>query len=314
MTMQRRILPLAALVFCVALAAPAQANFKVGMADQDAAMFDNPRFKSLDIERVRFLVPYDWRKHSGQRAEVDLFMRKAQETGTEVLAHFTSRRGCYENGRYSRSKKCRAPSVKKYIRAFKRFRKDYPSAKTFGVWNEGNHVSQPLHNKPALAAKYFLAARKACRSCTLVAADVLDGSNMISWVNAFKRKAGSKARIWGLHNYGDVNRYRISGTAALLRAVPGEVWATETGGILKFLPAFKRSAKRQNKATKYMFKVFSKYDSRLPGMRSRLTRLYNYEWTGAPRSARFDAGLVGPTGKPRKAYKTFKKLAKKYDR
>ena len=63
-----------------------------------------------------------------------------------------------------------------------------------------------------------------------------------------------------------------------------------------------------------MFKLVGTYDSRLPGMRSRLTRLYNYEWTGAPRSARFDAGLVEPNGKPRKAYKTFKKLAKKYDR
>jgi hypothetical protein len=314
MTMHRRLLPLAAFVLCLILAAPAQADFKVGMANQDAAMFDDARFKSLNIKRVRFLVPYDWTKHRGQKAEVDLFMRKAQETNTEVLAHFTSRRGCYNNGRYSRSKKCRAPSVRKYIRAFKRFRKDFPSAKTLGVWNEGNHVSQPLHNKPALAARYFLAARKACRSCTLVAADVLDGSNMMSWVNAFKRKAGSKAKIWGLHNYGDVNRYRSSGTAALLRAVPGQVWATETGGILKFLPAFKRSAKRQNRATKYMFKLFRRYDSRLPGMRSRLTRLYNYQWSGAPRSARFDAGLVGPTGKPRTAYRTFKRLARPYDR
>jgi hypothetical protein len=147
-----------------------------------------------------------------------------------------------------------------------------------------------------------------------VAADVLDGKNMTSWVTAFKRKAGSKARIWGLHNYGDVNRKRTSGTRALLRLVPGEVWATETGGILKFLPTYKRSESRQAKATKYMFKLFRKYDSRRSGMRSRLTRLYNYQWTGAVRRARFDAGLVGPTGKPRKAYKQFKKSARRYDR
>jgi hypothetical protein len=314
MTMHRRLLPLAALVFCVALAAPAQADFKVGIADQDAAMFDNRHFQALDIERVRFLVPYDWHKHDGQDAEVDGFMARAQAAGAEVLVHFTGRRGCYNDGRYSRSKKCRAPSVKTYRKAFKRFRRDFPFTTVFGVWNEANHVSQPLFNKPTLAAKYFLTARKACRSCTFVAADVLDGRNMSAWITRFKRKAGSKARIWGLHNYGDVNYRRSAATRTLLRLVPGEVWATETGGILKFLPRFKRSEKRQAQRTKFMFSLFRKYDSRRSGMRSRLTRMYNYQWTGAERSARFDAGLVGPDGKPRRAYRQFKKSARRYDR
>jgi hypothetical protein len=314
MPMHRRLLAMATLLFCLALGAPAQADFKIGMADQDAAMFDNRNFQALDIQRVRYLVPFDWYKHRGQAAEVLGFMNRAEAAGAEVLVHFTARRGCYEDGRYSRSVKCRAPSVGTYKRIFKRFRREFPFAKTFGIWNEGNHVSQPLVRKPTLAAKYFLAARKACRSCTLVAADVLDGSNMTSWLNAFMRKAGSKARIWGLHNYGDVNRRRTTGTRALLRIVPGEVWATETGGILKFLPQFRRSESRQARRTKFMFSLFRKYDSRQRGMRSRLTRLYNYQWTGVPRSARFDAGLVNPNGSPRPAYRKFKRLARPYDR
>ena len=314
MTMHRRILALVTLLFGVALSAPAHADFKVGMADQDAAMFDNRNFQALGIQRVRYIVPFDWYKHRGQEAEVIGFMNRAATARADVLVHFTARRGCYEDGRYSRSKKCRAPSVRAYKRSFKRFRREFPTAKTYGVWNEANHVSQPLARRPTLAAKYFLAARKACRSCTLVAADVLDGSNMASWLAKFKRKAGGKARIWGLHNYGDVNRRRTSGTRLLLRLVPGEVWATETGGILKFLPQFRRSEKRQARATKFMFKVFRKYDSRQSGMRSRLTRLYNYQWTGVRRSARFDAGLVNPNGSPRKAYRQFKRLARPYDR
>ncbi len=96
--------------------------------------------------------------------------------------------------------------------------------------------------------------------------------------------------------------------------MPGQVWLTETGGILKFLPAFKRSERRQADRTKYMFRLVDKYDSRRAGMRSRITRLYNYQWTGVRRSARFDAGLVGPSGAPRKAFVEFKRLAARYDR
>ena len=63
-----------------------------------------------------------------------------------------------------------------------------------------------------------------------------------------------------------------------------------------------------------MFKLADRYDSRRSGMRSKITRLYNYQWTGVVRSARFDAGLVDPDGSPRKAYKQFKRSAARYDR
>jgi hypothetical protein len=96
--------------------------------------------------------------------------------------------------------------------------------------------------------------------------------------------------------------------------VSGQVWLTETGGILKFLPAFKRSEKRQANRTKYMFSLADKYDRRRSGMRSRITRLYNYQWTGVQRSARFDAGLVNANGSPRRAYRQFKKSAARFAR
>jgi hypothetical protein len=312
--MHKRLLPLAALVICAVFAAPAQANFIVGMSDQHAAMFDNTNFQALKVKRIRYLVPWDWYKHSGQAAEVKGFMDRAGTAGADVLVHFTARRGCYTNGRYSKRKVCRAPSVGTYKSVFKRFRREYPSVKTFGAWNEGNHVSQPVSKNPKRAAQYFLAARSLCRSCKIIAADVLDQSNMTRWVTKFKRYDKGKARIWGLHNYGDVNRRRTSGTRDLLRLAPGEVWLTETGGILKFGSAYPRSQNRQAKATKYMFSMVSKYDSRQRGLKGRITRLYNYQWTGAPRSARFDAGLVNENGTPRKAYKVFKQKAKRFKR
>jgi hypothetical protein len=305
-----------ALVSCAAVAAsatPAQADFTVGMADQDFRMFESSRFEKLGIDKVRFLVPYDWFKKQGNEDEVKAFMERAAASDTDVLVHFTARRGCYNNGKYSKRKVCKAPKVKRYKKNVKRFLREFPETREIGVWNEGNHVSQPTHNKPGLAAKYFLAARSVCKGCKIVAADVLDSSNMERWLRGFDRKDKGKARIYGLHNYSDVNRKRSSGTTRLLRTVGGEVWLTETGGILKFLPQFKRSEKRQASSTKYMFKLANRYDTRRSGMRSRISRLYNYQWTGAAKSARFDAGLVGPTGKPRKAFKVFKKLEAKHD-
>ena len=312
--MHRRILPIVALLLCAIFAAPAQANFRIGMADQNAAMFDNPHFQALNIKRIRYLVPYDWYKRAFQVAEITHFMNRAEADGAEVLVHFTAKRGCYTNGRYSRSRSCRAPKVRTFKRSFQRFRAAYPGTDTFGVWNEGNHVSQPTFRKPALAARYFLAARSACPSCDLVAADVLDIPNMEGWLHTFLRASKGKAKIFGLHNYGDVNRLRTSGTRRMLRTVPGQVWLTETGGILKFLPSFKRSTKRQANRTKYMFRLVANYDSRRSGMRSRITRLYNYQWTGVARNSRFDAGLVNPNGSPRKAYKVFKRFAAPYAR
>jgi hypothetical protein len=303
-----------ALILCATFAAPAQANFKVGIADQFGTMFDNPHYQALEIKRVRYLIPHDWYKNPGQKAEVEGFLNRAEQDGADVLAHFTARRGCYNNGKYSKRKVCKAPSVAKYKYAFKRLRREYPFVKTIGIWNEGNHSSQPVYRNPKRAAQYFLAARKLCRSCKLVAADILDTKNMTSWVAQFKRFAKGKARIWGLHNYGDVNRKRSSGTTAMLRVAPGEVWLTETGGILKFGSDYPRSESRQARATKYMFKLVSRYDSRQRGMKGRITRLYNYQWTGAPRSFRFDAGLVNANGTPRKAYRQFKKSAAKYAR
>jgi hypothetical protein len=314
--MHKRKTIVAALVTGAAVAAsaaPAQAAFEVGMADQSYEMFENSRYQRLGIDKVRFLVPYDWFKKEGNENEVKAFMERAAATDTDVLVHFTARRGCYAHGKYSKRKVCRAPSVKKYKKNVKRFVREFPETSEIGAWNEANHRSQPTARKPGLAAKYFLAARSACRSCKIVAADVLDSKNMESWLNGFDRKDKGKARIYGLHNYSDVNRKRSSGTTRLLRTVGGEVWLTETGGILKFLPQFKRSEKRQASSTKYMFKLANRYDTRRSGMRSRISRLYNYQWTGAAKSARFDAGLVGPTGKPRKAFKVFKKLEAKHD-
>jgi hypothetical protein len=181
--------------------------------------------------------------------------------------------------------------------------------KTYSPWNEENHVSQPTSKSPKTAASYYSAMRSACGShCTVMAADVLDQSNVTSWLKSFLRYSHGRGTIWGLHNYKDVNRHQSKGLTNVLKTVPGQVWLTETGGITTFVPDFPTNNARAASATKYMFQLADKYDSQKHGYRSKLTRLYVYRWFGE--SGTWDSGLVNPDGSPRPALAQFQKYAK----
>src|SRR5437588_626817 len=131
------------------------------------------------------------------------------------------------------------------------------------------------------------------RVSEIVAADVLDQPGFVKWLRRFRHYAHGRPSIWGLHNYEDTNHHISRDTRSMLRTVPGQVWLTETGGIVKF-GHWRYSPRRAAGATSYMF--------RLAGLSPRITRPYIYQWSGARRRARFDAGLTGPTGHPRPAY------------
>ena len=303
----RLILPLIALL--ALLCAPAvdgKSRYRVGISDQNFQMFHQSAFQELGLKRVRYIVPWNGIYDSTQVGEMDAFLGTAAEYGFEPFITFNPPRHCYTAaGKRRKVRSCAAPKVRKYKRAVKAFRARYPQVRVFAPWNEVNHHSQPTYRKPRLAAKYYNAMRKVCRGCTLVAADVLDQSGVGRYLRKFQRKAKGSPRRWGLHNYGDVNRKRTARTREVLRAVPGEVWLTETGGIVKFL-SFKYSERRAGKRIRYMFKLADRYDTRRRGMRSKITRLYYYQWTGAPRGTRFDAGLTDPDGSVRRHYSTFR--------
>jgi hypothetical protein len=302
------------IVLAALLVVPAaEAKYRVGVADQHPAMFDSPRWQSLKVKRTRFVVPWDFNNRAWQRAEVDAFMNRARAARQQVLVTFSAARGCWNGKRYSRKKACRAPSAKKYKNAFAKFDNAYPWVKTYSAWNEVNHKSQPTYQKPGLAVRYYDVLRKLTRKrkFKVMAADVLDTSNMSRYLRSFMRKAKGKPRLWGLHNYQDVNRRTSADTRAMLSLVPGEVWLTETGGIVKF-QGFRYSPKRAAARTKWMFTLANRYDSRQRGMRSKVTQLYVYKWFGEKRGARFDSGLVNPNGSPRKAYKVVKKYARSH--
>jgi Glycosyl hydrolase catalytic core len=299
----RLILPIAVLLAALVAVPAAQAKVRVGLSEQSAAMFDQSNWAQLKLKRVRYILPWDYAKSAANHGEVTGFMNAARAHKQEVLVTFSATRGCFVNNKYSKKKKaCKAPSQKAYKAAVKGFRKEFPYAKTFTPWNEVNHLSQPTYRKPALAAKYYKTLKSACKGCTVMAADVLDSSDVKTYLRKFLRASKGAGRIWGLHNYKDVNRHQSKGVKNVLSVVKGQVWLTETGGIVNFKPSFKYNLKRAASATKYMFKLARKY--------SRVKRIYVYRYFGEPRSARFDAGLVNPDGSARPAFKQFKKSIK----
>ena len=142
------------------------------------------------------------------------------------------------------------------------------------------------------------------RHFQVLAADLLDTSNLRSYLRAFLRLAPGRPRLWGLHNYQDVNRHTSGDTRTMLETVPGQVWLTETNGIVKFgdSPQFSYSESRAARCTRWLFTLARHFARLRPSTRSRITRVYLYRWFGAAPGARFDAGLVSPDGVPRASY------------
>jgi hypothetical protein len=312
----RKMLPV--LLLAGLLVAPAaEAKYKVGLGEQNPAMFDSARWQSLSLKRVRYLVRWNWNRSAADRAAVAAYMNRARSAGQQVLVTFTAARGCYAGGKYKKKRKsCRAPSAKAYRTSVKAFDAQFPWVRTYSAWNEVNHVSQPTYRKPKLAVRYYDVIRKLARKgrYKVVAADVLDSSNLGSYLRSFLRRAKGHPRLWGLHNYQDVNYKTSKDTRRMLATVPGEVWLTETGGLVRFQGSRLRkySPKRAANRTKFMFKLADKYSKRRAGTRSKITQLYVYKWFGEPRGARFDAGLVGFDGTPRPSFYVVRRFARSH--
>jgi hypothetical protein len=290
---RRRIRPLLALLALVAAAVPAtaaHAKVAVGIADNKSDMFTDPRFTALKVKDVRVMVPYDAVRDARERTWLDGWMAGAKKDGLRPLVTFDR----------SRRHKSRNPTPAQMASAVKALRQRYPFVKQFATWNEAN-----INKQPATVAKWWLAMRKACPSCTILGADLLDRSNVGTWAQRFVTAAKRTPKVWGLHNYVDANRGSTKGTRALIKAVKGDVWFTETGGVVSRNNAstvtFPTGASHAAKATKFVFSTLVKVSPRVK-------RVYIYHWnTGvgdtidADDDRTWDSGLVGPDDQPRPA-------------
>ena len=313
----RLLLFLIAAVSLLAVPAAAQAKLTVGIAENNPQLFAEPLFANLGAKHARLVV--SWNVASARNDEINRvidYLAHARAAGVTPLVTFEHARGdatiC--NKRKNRKKaQCKLPTAKQYEKALRAFKALFPTVRNVVAWNEINHFTQPTSKNPKAAAKFTTIARKVFKGGTVVAADILDQADntrakrptfrsATRYVKAFRKAYKGPRSVCGVHNYSDINRFRQTGTKAIIKALGcKQIWLTEAGGLYKFV-GYKADQKRQLRATKYMFKVAK--------ANKKIKRLYVYTWFGAPRSARFDAGLVGTDGKPRKAYAEVRKHVK----
>lgn len=261
-----------------------RAGLAVGIGDQGTALFTDPRFKSLRIDKARLVTAYDATRVRFERDLVDVWLSAARTAGVEPFVTFG----------HSRVNPKKLPSVAEFRAAFRAFRARYPDVRVYAPWNEINHASQPTSDAPKRAAEYYNVVKAGCTECTVLAGDVLDQAGMGRYLKEYRRHLDGEPRIWGLHNYSDTNRFRDSGLRELLDTVPGDVWLTETGGIVRFGRSFPQDERRAARAVGYALRLARDND--------RVKRLYLYNWTGSKRSDRFDSGLIAPDGTTRPGY------------
>jgi hypothetical protein len=294
---------LLALFAAVVGAVPASA-IQIGISEQNGRMFYDPLFAPLHIHYARLVVPWNLALSSSRTVKPYLqWLAGADLTGVEPHVAFNA-------VGYRRNPK--GPTPAQYYKAVSAFHRRWPAVRVFSPWNEENHYIQPTAKDPKLAATYYRLLRRVCPKCQVVGADMLDDANLRRWLGQFLKYTHGAPRLWGLHNYQDVNHHRKlsqSWTLKLTRMVKGTIWSTEAGGIVSFRAPSGRtvypySPTRAASNLRYLLKLMAN-----PLVRSRYQRAYVYNfygtWDGKPRhksANRWDSGLVGINGLPRPAY------------
>jgi hypothetical protein len=281
--------------------APAAAHPLVGIADENVQLFSDPRFLALGITQVRFYVSWDVLsgayKNPYRRDVLASWLADARGLGLTPLITFD------HSDRPGRGGDL--PSVAQYSRAFRAFRKRYPWVTEFATWNEANYYGEPTAGNPKRVAAYYLALRRDCPTCTILAAELLDLNNPreavgeVKWARELIRYAHTQPAYWGLHNYASANTLSERSVKQLLRAVRGNIWLTETGGILE-LPHHGRVGFPLT--TRHQAQVDSFLLNALPSLSRRIQRVYLYEWRAPRKRTSWDSAVITYANEPRPAY------------
>ncbi len=277
-------------------AAALQRSVRIGIGDQKDDMFSDARFRRLGIRYARLAVPWDALHVLWQVQQLDAWMAAAHAAGVSPLLTFE----------HSRVHRRSLPKPIQLGRELRRLRTRYPWARTFATWNEANHCGEPTCHRTKLVAEYYRALRRACRSCTILAPEVLDMPNMANWVRTFCRRLGFKPRLWGVHNYVEANRFRMKRLRALLHVLPrAEIWLTETGGIVRRdngsptkLP---QGVSHAAEVTRFIF------DRVLPA-NPQIKAVYLYHWNAGPAGSSWDSALVTHGGHERTALAVLRRV------
>jgi hypothetical protein len=275
-------------------------SYMTGIGDEQVEMFGNSLWRQLHTKIVRYIAPYDavTRPYSLQKATA--WIRAAEAQHQQVMVAFY-------HSEYTPTK---MPSVALYKRDVGRFVKLFPHVRIYQSWDESNRGNVPHYfSSPSAsaAAQYYQALKRDCQPCTVIGLDILDADNIgptLNYIAEFKHEIYHlktlMPSIWGLHDYSDVNRFESWRTRDIAHALGGQVWLTETGGIVKFGGAFPNhngtGLSRAARVLQFVFKVAAS--------EPRIKRVYLYNWTGGNSRTRFDAGLMNIHYQARQGYVT----------
>ena len=292
----RMLFAAVAVLAVIATTATAQARVTIGIGQQTPEIFRSPAWHALGAPDVRYIAPWDVADDPAELDKLDAWMAAATGANARVMIGFQH---SLRSARLART----LPSVRAYRRAFRAVQARYPTVHAWVPWNEANNAGSLTGRNPARAASFYNVVRQACRRCNVVAGDVLDQRNLESWLKRYKRHLRYRPTIWGLHNYHDANARTDKSTKLMLRLTRGQLWFTETGGVVKMrvngrngMITKSYGIRRAAQSTRYVLNLSRK--SR------RITRIYLYHWLAPSRFTTWDSALTDHNMRPRLIYRT----------
>lgn len=289
----RIVVLLACLVAALALAPAAGAQLRFGLSDYEPSTFIDPRVGELGIHLARDVIPWDAVLKSRDRAQVSEWLNAVKH------AYHITPLITFQHADNS----SRGPSPAQFLHAFLKFRKLFPWVKEFVPWDEANHDTQPTARSPKLAAEYYNVLAAHCRGCEVTAPDLLDSDgNFERWALTFLENAHPYPKVWPFNPYSSVSVDSATRIERLLRAVRGQVWFSEVGGVVWWRFRGRLIYHGSAYAARVARNIF-----KLAHVSSRITRIYYYHWRspGLPGSVSkkvtWDAGLVDVRGAIRPA-------------
>lgn len=287
--MRRFAIPcVAAVALCLSVfATAASAKPVLGIADNKPDTFADQRLKDLHLGLARINVPWDVLSDPNSLPTVDAWMAGAKAAGMRPFVSFDRSRRAGRAGVN--------PSPAQLAGELRKWRARWPGQiSEISAWNEPN-----INGKsPDRVAKWWLALRKACPSCTVLPGELVDRKNAVTWARAFVKKAKRQPAVWPLHAYVDANTFSTATTTAFLKAVTGKVWLTETGGVVA---RKKPSVKFAGKGVDFQTQVTDYLLNTLVASSPRIARLYLYSWGAGGGPLTWDSGLIAPDGSARPA-------------
>ena len=184
--------------------------------------------------------PYDTTRVRFERELVDDWLSAGASAPASSRSSRSATRACTRRS-------CRAS--REFRAAFRAFRERYPDVQRLRAV-ERDQPRQPADGALAAARGGVLQRRQGGVRGLHGARRrrARPGAGWRATSSSYRRHLDGEPAIWGLHNYADTNRFRDSGLRDLLAAVPGEVWLTETGGIVQFGRSFPRDERRAARA------------------------------------------------------------------